>query len=75
MDKTGLDEVSLRSLAAQNFQKAVENINSCSNPDEASWLMVKTRISVDTLSIKKQKAYILNEHRTEQKNAMERKIR
>jgi len=45
-------------LASNNFQKAVENIATCSSPDEASWLMVQTGISVDTASTRKQKKYI-----------------
>ncbi|MCB9057199.1 MAG: tetratricopeptide repeat protein [Calditrichae bacterium] len=44
--------------ASENFQAAVENIKTCSTPDEASWLMVQTGISVDTLSVQKQKKYI-----------------
>lgn len=44
--------------ASENFQKAVTNIATCSAPDEASWLMVQTGVSVDTTSAKKQKKYV-----------------
>lgn len=44
--------------ASDEFQKAVQNINTCSVPDEASWLMVQTGVSIDTTSAKKQKKYI-----------------
>ena len=50
--------MSLKSEAAGYFQKAVENSATCNNPDEASWLMVQTRVLVDTVSVKKQKQYI-----------------
>jgi tetratricopeptide (TPR) repeat protein len=50
--------VVFQNQAAQYFQKAVENIATCSRPDEASWLMVHSKILVDTISISKQKSYI-----------------
>jgi len=44
--------------AAEAFTKSVENISTCSEPDEASWLMVQTKINIDTISLEKQKSYI-----------------
>jgi tetratricopeptide (TPR) repeat protein len=44
--------------ASQNFQLAVENIKTCQTPDEASWLMVRSRLDVDTISVVKQNKYI-----------------
>lgn len=44
--------------ASENFQLAVENLKTCTHPDEASWLMVQTGVSVDTLDVLKQKKYI-----------------
>jgi len=44
--------------ASKQFQLSVENIATCTNPDEASWLMVQTGISIDTVQISKQKQYI-----------------
>ena len=44
--------------AAQSFTKSVENIKTCSAPDEASWLMVQSSIAVDTVSLSKQKSYL-----------------
>jgi tetratricopeptide (TPR) repeat protein len=45
-------------MASDNFQNAVANIATCSDPDEASWLMVQTGVSVDTTSTRKLKKYI-----------------
>ncbi|NOG44029.1 MAG: tetratricopeptide repeat protein [Calditrichaeota bacterium] len=52
------EQQQLLKKASQNFQLAVENLATCSAPDEASWLMVRTGIAVDTISIIKQKKYI-----------------
>lgn len=48
----------LLKLAREQFKMAVANRSSCSNPDEASWLMVKTTIGIDTVSISKEKQLI-----------------
>lgn len=44
--------------ASKNFHLSVENLKTCSSPDEASWLMVRTGITIDTISLVKQKKYI-----------------
>lgn len=44
--------------ALENFKKAVENTQSCSAPDEASWLMVETSVSIDSLPLTQEKKYI-----------------
>ncbi|MGD9486847.1 MAG: tetratricopeptide repeat protein [Calditrichaceae bacterium] len=44
--------------ASDYFTKSVENISTCSNPDEASWLLVNTSVSIDTLPLAKEKNYI-----------------
>ncbi|MGD9898500.1 MAG: tetratricopeptide repeat protein [Calditrichaceae bacterium] len=40
------------------FTKSIENISTCSRPDEASWLLVNTSVSIDTLPLAKEKNYI-----------------
>ena len=47
-----------RGRAMENFRKAVENIETCDQPDVASWMMVKTRLESDTVSSAKIKSYI-----------------
>ncbi len=41
-----------------NFTEAVKNITTCSKPDEASWLMVKSSANVDSISVTRKKKYI-----------------
>ena len=41
-----------------NFTEAVKNLTTCSRPDEASWLMVKSSVNVDSVSAAKKKKYI-----------------
>ncbi len=47
-----------RARAMENFRQAVENIETCDQPDVASWMMVKTRLESDTVSAAKTKSYI-----------------
>ncbi len=44
--------------ARDQFKSAVENIKTCSKPDEAAWLMIKTTIGVDTVRLHREKQII-----------------
>lgn len=53
-----IDNEDLLTRAHHHFKEAVDNINTCSAPDEASWLLVKTSIALDTLSLDDEKRFI-----------------
>ncbi|MEJ2052801.1 MAG: tetratricopeptide repeat protein [Calditrichaceae bacterium] len=44
--------------ANENFKLAVANIESCSRPDEASWMRIDAGLSIDTLGVAREKTLI-----------------
>lgn len=45
-------------LAHEQFKKAMENVESCSRPDESAWLLVKTAIKPDSAGSQTEKRFV-----------------
>lgn len=58
--EAGQDEADrpLLKKAKEQMAKAVENLATCSAPDEASWRLVQTSVMLDTIPLAKEKTYI-----------------